>query len=326
MIGTLRVLCVTLLIGFATSLGCASDGDPLATPDTSGDERDDATASMGNALLDELLESRTRLLNIEYRLSRHLSRQCGGFSRPHPGALFTTRDSFVGDTRDIAADRLNATERPTVVHVVPGGSFDRAGIEAGDALLALDGEAIDSTAEVSAFMLASGTRQSVQMTYQRGAAKPVVRKVMLDSTCPIRVGFSAGALIVPWQDERLVVVVPLGLLRVSNDDDLLALVVAHQYAHSLYDRREDDALTAERRADRLGLEIAHGAGFDISGAVAYWEDVAMEYPLAIRGTPARWSTFAWEYDRPRFVVPHPEIAKRIPAIRETVASLRGQRP
>ena len=277
-------------------------------------------------MLDELLEARKRLLDIEYRLSGHVAARCGDFQRPQAGALFATRESFRGERMQaIAADALGTAQRPTIVHLVPGGSFARAGLQAGDILLALDDVPIATTTEFSQFMLAA-QRATVRVTYQRGEATPTVAEVALDPACPIQVGFSAGALIVPWQAERLVVVVPLGLLRTHEDDDLVAVVIAHQYAHSLYDQRGDDALTAERRADRMGLQIAHATGYDVTRAVAYWEDVAMEYPLAIRGTPRSWRTFIWESQHRLTTTLHPEIAKRLPAIRETVRKIGQTTP
>ncbi len=107
--------------------------------------------------------------------------------------------------------------------------------------------------------------------------------------------------------------------------------VGHVAPHTLYDKPDDDALDAERRADRIGLRLADAAGFDISGAVAYWEEIAMEHPVLIGEADPSWRPLAWEQpmkaaqnqtlEQPS--LPHPEIARRMSEIRRVVAELQG---
>ncbi len=145
----------------------------------------------------------------------------------------------------------------------------------------------------------------------------------LEMTCPIRYALATSPLIVPWQRKRLVITIPLGLVRYAKDDAKLAIAMAHQMAHALFDRPRDDAIGAETRADYLGLQLASKAGYDVGSAIEYWEDVAMEYPSLISEASARWRPLSWgqrgeiEYNE----LPHADIARRLNSIRRITRKL-----
>jgi len=262
-------------------------------------------------------------MDIEYRLTRSAAARCGEISRPHAGVLLAMPDPTSGrEAGSVASDA------PTIVYVVPGGSFDRAGLRAGDGLVALDGEPVRSSADVLTLMLSSGTRRSVRVTARRGDAPDLELDVPLEPACPIRLGLATSALLIPWQTQRLLLSIPIGLTHHVDDDATLATVVAHQMAHALYDKPDDDAITAEQRADRIGLEMAAAAGYEILGAPAYWEDVAAEYPVLIGDAPPGWRPLAWTQDQriDRSGLPHPEIARRLGPLRAAIDEIAGSAP
>ncbi|MBW2294770.1 MAG: hypothetical protein JRG94_21025 [Deltaproteobacteria bacterium] len=116
------------------------------------------------------------------------------------------------------------------------------------------------------------------------------------------------------------VIVPMGVMRLVDDDDALAVVLAHELAHALFDDKEESWPVQEARADRYGLLIAASAGYEVAGAVAYWEAVASEYPWLIDDGPDSsrplwkgWHSYA-----------HFGIAQRIAAIRSTVREIEAR--
>ena len=99
---------------------------------------------------------------------------------------------------------------------------------------------------------------------------------------------------------RLEILVPTGLARFAADDDELAIAIAHQMGHQIVGsfRTLDD----EPRADELGLEIAHRAGFDVAKAPAFWD----------RWAAAQFWTIATDMDGT--YIPHGGMALRAPVI------------
>lgn len=214
----------------------------------------------------------------------------------------------------------------TILHVVPGGPFARAGLERGDQILSFDGIRPKTRGELRTHLFTHPALKSAGVRIRRGDEE-WDRQVPLTPACPVLFELGAGAGLTTWQNRKVVVVAPRGLLRYAKSDDLLAAVLGHQLAHALFDRDSLDDLASERRADRRGAIIAANAGFRVSGLIAYWEDVARSYPWLITpemARPARIRRNTW---RPGYLArqfQHHDIARRIRGIRRVVAEV-GQR-
>jgi membrane-associated protease RseP (regulator of RpoE activity) len=317
-----RYTAVVLLGMLVAISGACASRVKLDAPKVSKEEEKEAVEALGTEMLLDLVEQKKRLVDIEYRLTKAVARQCGTMRRPHAGVLVGTRSSFDdAEIRPLAEDVLTDSEELTILHLVPGGPFARAGFELGDHILALDGGSVRSEADLTKFLLESATRRSVEVTFSRGTSAEQEASVTLEPTCPIRLGLASDALLIPWQTERLLVRMPLGLLRFAKDDSTLAVAAAHQIAHALFDLPDDDALKAEKRADRNGLRLAAAAGYDIQAAASYWEEVAIEYPVLIGEAGPRWRPLAWKQGRRAGYdeLWHPDIARRMESIRAIAA-------
>ena len=85
--------------------------------------------------------------------------------------------------------------------------------------------------------------------------------------------------------------------RLGLDDDELAMLVAHEMAHALAGHRRERppaggmeesvawenrqaalALAQESEADRIGLELAHGAGYARAGLLGFFDKLAAAEP------------------------------------------------
>ena len=231
---------------------------------------------------------------------------------------------------------------PGVLSVVEGSPAARAGIAAGDVLLAIAGRPLPSGASTAQHRDRQLWRRAVEETEAQieqdlrlGAAKlSLLRKGRTIQTvlqpipgCPARIrlarsaqvnGFVAGAY----------VVMTTGLLGFTQDEDELAVVVAHEMAHLILghterlralgvprgERRREGrnaslVRATEEEADRLGLKLAWAAGYDVSAAIPFWR------------------RFYAKYDRGlQLFRTHPSIRAREKLIRETLAELGASNP
>ena len=307
-------------IWLAAVLGCAGTGRSYQRPPKlSRQEIRASTAELGSETISNLVELRTRMKNVEYRLVTASARHCGELARPRLGAIFSSRKSFEHEVLQGVAHREYAIgDRLTVVYVVPEGPLDRARFEPGDQILKVNGEMFRTANDLGDFLLEHSDLKSVRIRFRRGDA---VREtlVQLASACPVFFSIAASPMIVAWQNSRLLVAVSVGLLNYVESDDELAVALSHQVAHALFDQQGDSTVEEETRADFEGLRIAAIAGYDVSSALEYWESVAREYPWlidlesGIGGLP--WSG----YDE----FPHHGIAQRMRAIRSRVRAIEA---
>ncbi|MCP5042896.1 MAG: PDZ domain-containing protein [bacterium] len=296
---------------------CASRPVPPALPAAELEESEDELARVR---VQALVEDRGRLLDLEYALATSVAHRCGTLARPHAGVLLTRAEAFEDDElRDSLVEDFAPGRQTTVVYVVPGGPFGRAGIAAGDQLLAVDGDELGSPGDFIELMHATHERSSIEALIGRGDTRKTLT-VELESACPVMTSISADHRLVTSQPNRLHISIPLGVLRLIDDRDTLAVILAHEMAHALFGRDDHSWARQEKLADRDGLLLAARAGFDPAGAVAYWELVAIEYPWLIsEAARERGST------RDGFKgYTHYGIGARLPDIRATVEDIQAQ--
>lgn len=174
--------------------------------------------------------------------------------------------------------------RFSVLAVVPGSPADRAGLAAGQAVLAIDGRAPAADAgrtpgyaatqaleDGIAAALADGSLAvdtgagAVRFSAERGCAT----RFAVDPAG----GLNASA-------DGTYVRVTTGLVDFAGGDDALALILAHEMAHNILRHRERLAAggrgparvrATEEEADRLALYLMARAGFDYRQAPAFWD-------------------------------------------------------
>jgi hypothetical protein len=312
--------CTTSVVPLCLVAALVACAPRVQLPELTDTEIDDAVANVATKMIDELVDVRSRLLDLEYRLTKTAVGLCN-VTLAHPGVLITRQGAYEHEgVKAAVSSRVAATEDLTIVHVVPGGPFSRAGLRAGDRVLTIDGRALRTTEDFSVFLFDFEGQDPVRVGFQRPGEEAREIEVQLDHTCPVLFRLATSAMIVPWRD-GLVVSVPLGLMRYARSDDELAVALGHQLAHVLFDQPDDDEFEGEAGADRRGLRIAAAAGYDISKAASYWEGVAIEYPwLALpsrRGGRPRANQWRarWQYYDG---FPHHDIARRMDGIRSEV--------
>jgi beta-barrel assembly-enhancing protease len=296
-----------------------------------------APADQGQPLR-ALAELDVRVATVGDRLAR--SGLCDGVLSG-PGWVLQDVVQYDPGLRDAARAALRLGDAPTVVAVLPGGSAAAAGLRPGDQIEAVGGEVVPAArgkrkayarlGKVEDAIEDGLRRGQVQVMFQR-AGKTGAATLLASPGCPSRFQLLPGRQMNATADGRYVQVSG-ALVEFVNNDDELALVMAHELAHNILGHRAKlDAAGVSRgllagfgknrsriratelEADRHALYLMARAGYDIDVAPAFWERFGRKTDLGILsdGTHAGW--------RDRVALAEAEIAR----IRAQQAS--GQAP
>lgn len=207
-------------------------------------------------------------------------------------------------------------ERLQVVNVLPGSGADRAGVQRGDVLLAVEDKPVPrgANAESEAVALLAplvARAQSVRLTVLRGNGEQSL-SVPLTRACGFRVEIGNSDSVNSYSDGNRILVTR-GLVRFARNDDELAYVVAKEMAHNVLGHAQllkttpaaaniiDQLVHAgpgavdtseslkpmpqqyDLAADTLSLHMAARAGHRIDQAPDFWQRLAAHYPANAAG-------------------------------------------
>lgn len=308
------------MVAFVGIAGCVASNQPAPLL-VHAHELAPVQAEIASERLNGLIELNKRLVSIEYELTTTSARLCGALARPQSGMILS-RSGFFEDRmiRNTAGADHALGRDLRVLHVVRGSGADRSGIRLGDELLEVDGERLRESAELRSHLLNLADRVSVVFKVRRDGEDLQIQ-TELENGCPVVFKLlDRGFGLTASSTTRLVVSVTHGMLTMTEDDDVLAVVLAHELAHTCFDDKTKSWPAQEARADRLGLIIAAQAGYDVGGAEGYWERVALEYPWLIDEAS---KTDGGLRDGYRGFT-HFGIANRLAAIRATVIEIQAQ--
>jgi len=212
-------------------------------------------------------------------------------------------------TRCKAEEIFGAVDEVTVFGVVPDSPAAKAGLRKGDRIVSVNGTSTPKTQQVFAALRAEPDR-APELSVLRG---DVALELKLERVAGCHHGLFVGVGGTPGtfghsNGEELLI--PNGLSIFVQNDDEFAIAIAHQIAHHVLGSGRRPRPADEPPADRLGLRIAHAAGFDVRAAPAFWDRVATELPWKI--------TSNTDYGF------HLDIARRSPMIREAVTEILAE--
>lgn len=229
-----------------------------------------------------------------------------------------------------------------VAQVLPGSAADRAGIGAGDGVLAVGGLAVEGFASAAGYPLRDAVFDQLNL-----AASPLELQMRrTDEIADIALAAPVGcrALVevlitndrVALSDGRVIQI--SYAMAVLLDDDQLAAVFAHELAHLVLDhnrrlahagvpdglaqefgRNRRLARRAEVEADLLSVHLLASAGFDPQIAPQLWES---DIGAALAGDFLRSRRYPSRRERARLM--RQEIAQRLPAGPAHLLDLRDQ--
>lgn len=307
--------CVPLALALALLL--------LSTTALAGDPTEALEQERLNDLaLDRMLEGQARVMGITDRMRIAGAPLCGDRVRPVIGVfsldrytlddLYRDKD-FLEPFVDAARRRFRLGVQPRILATVPGLPADRAGMRAGDRVVAIDGRRIEKPVSLDLLRRKRGSR-SMRFTIERGGRTGTV-DVEAEMGCAIASRFAFGvginAFAMSWGSSTGIYFFS-GILRFMSDDDDLAIIVGHEMAH-LVRGHTNQVRTSKRdeaEADYLGLYFAARAGYDISGAPEVWERFARSNPYHF----IDWGFYA-----------HPTSTRRSIELRATLHEIAAKR-
>lgn len=240
-----------------------------------------------------------RVADIAWRLATAGRARC---AQPVPanGLVLQHLSQFRPIDRTGILPALPLDRGPGVIAVVADGPGDRAGIRAGDVLLAIDGAPLPPEPDLALPFDADRARRRADTVAD--LLQPARRVTLLRAgttleaalaplpACPSRVHLARSGQRNAFAD-GVHVFVTTGMLNDLRGDDELAFLIAHEMAHNVLghaaimrgakpDRRAVRAL--ESAADALGADLVLDAGYDpVAGAQLLTRIGGSDFGLAL---------------------------------------------
>lgn len=303
-----RALLSALVPLAALALGAAEAGaQPALAPATSSGVSDSTT----------LRKDDLRVALVAYRLALAGSALCPD-RHPLTGLLFHHLAEYEPADRPLMIARYGLDRGPGILTVLADSPAARAGLVAGDVLLAVNGRPLPTGTSVAAVLkrekwrkLADEAEGELESALRQGPADlRVLREgrelsLRLGSVpaCLGRVRLARSTQVNAFATGRTVVMT-LAMLRFLRSDDELAVVLGHELSHNIFGhpaiRGEEGILRGlgikasaawkrEEAADRFGLRLMDAAGYDLDSAIPFWQRYLRKYdwfPQLFRSHPS----------------------------------------
>jgi hypothetical protein len=289
--------------------------------------------------LQELRAQDLRVASVSYRLALANKAFCPDATAPQPGFTLHGLEQYEVADRERVSAGFALGRHVGIMAVVPFSPAQKAGLTAGDQLVAVNGRAL-AVAELGerptrAFVeqaekIISGRMKSGEVTLRvssAGAFRDV--RFVPELGCASNVELLPGHEVNAWADGRRVVI-SAGLVARCDTDDDLALVIAHELAHNLL--RHGARLAAgtgardgvmrllgsgsgsatmretEEEADRLAVVLTSTASYDLARAEQFMSGLLDRLDAASTAET------------------HPDADRRLMLLRAEIANARDPSP
>lgn len=269
-------------------------------------------------------DRRQRLADLSWPLRRAGAELCGDDVAPEFGFEFESLDQYDDELRDAAIRALDLRRAPTVTVVADGGPAHYARVQAGDVLTHVGRYRVPPSEDgielaldrLRGFVSDPPPFPAVPLRFER-LGEPYVQELIPERVCDYPVVLLENDSINAFADGSTVYITN-GMMRFSETDQELQVVIAHELAHNLEghlgDRKKNtaiggllglagDLLLAAAGVNSEGTLTAVGLA---AGATAFSQDVELEadyvamYILARAGidtsaAPMFWRRIAVEH-------------------------------
>jgi membrane-associated protease RseP (regulator of RpoE activity) len=247
---------------------------------------------LADLAIDTLIEGQLRVMSIAEPMRIAGAELCAPEVTPVLGMFAVDVDSledlwgekeYFEPLIERAAERFHLDDRPRVLAVAPGLAAARAGIQPGDFVTAVGGRParLQGDLYVKPDDVQGGV---IRLGIDRGGDLIEI-DVPAELGCSIPSRFLLGTNVQAFATkfgELTGVYFSGGILRFLPDDDQLAIVVGHEFAHLVRNHAgyQRTSRRYEAEADLLGLYFAARAGHDLSGASELWQRFSSRTPYS----------------------------------------------
>lgn len=303
----------------------------LASPAPAARAQDDIDKIAG---LEALRSQDLRVATIAFRLVTAGLDLCDRHSS-QLGFVLHDANQYSASLRDLAARHFGFREGPSISAIVPGGPASAAGLQADDALVAINGIKLATTEGGGGRASYDGMARVMGVIDRALAQGPLVlmvrrgdrtfdAKVTPVPACASEVQLIPSGRMNALADGRYVQVTSAIVDFVASDDEL-AVVIGHELAHNIlghrakldvagvgsglsskFGKKAARIRATEIEADRLGLRLVARAGYDVQAAPAFWRRFGKEHGQGIFADAT-----------------HPGWRDRAAMLQQVIAELRG---
>jgi beta-barrel assembly-enhancing protease len=334
------------LMPFALLLAaCATAPTPPGSTVSASRPASATVSAADTDALRTLVALQDRLYRVAAPLLVNNAELCKGNARNLLGFTAKTRYSYSSDYADAAQSLLGLGERLQVMGVLTGSGAAQAGVRRGDTLMAVEnsvmpqGENAERDAAGILAPMVNG-RSELKLVVNRGGADMTLN-VPLTYACAF--GFELGNTdnVNAYADGHRILVTR-GMMNAASTDDELAFVLAKEMAHNILWHPIRLRMTAtvggiidnlvrvhpdmstmvgtagvkampvdyDTMADRLSLYLVARAGYNVDGAVPFWQKFATQYPRTMLNS---------------YTALHPSTTQRIEAMEKTLALIKSRK-
>ena len=210
-------------------------------------------------------------------------------SRPYYGLITHSEESYSKHILPDLQSELGLTETPSVMHLVPGGPAETAGVKVGDVILDWTGKPIPA---VTLRDLPIEDHGRKMITLQRGD-ETVDVTIETVPACNYSINLRNSDVVNAYATGRSITVTT-GMMDFTKTDAELAAIIGHELAHNTLGHirkiTTNYILSAgatrytrpfESEADYVGLYYAARAGYDIENIEDMWRRIGTRHPRAI---------------------------------------------
>ncbi len=224
----------------------------------------------------------SRVATIAYHIATRNAAKCGR-KVPLSGIAVHSLGQYAPSARAAAAASFGLGSDAAVLAVAKDSPAEAAGIRADDWILSINGQPMADALTPKASMAtvakarAALSAASLRITINRGGT---LQQVSFANT----LGCASTAEMIPSaklsaEADGDIVQISSAVVEFARSDDELAFVIAHEMAHNILahpakldtiGRSRANILATEIEADKMAIQLMHGARYDVHAAPPFW--------------------------------------------------------